>query len=126
MLEITIGNCYKCDLETIRDPNNSQYFWINRKDFEIKTKRNWQPIFDKYEDSSTQKYRKVLTPDITFQPNKIFVRSNLFEKTIKNCKETNLEFLRLKEKLGIWIYEEICDEEEFILMSEKSFIQHDV
>ena len=126
MLEITIGNCYKCDLETIHDPNNSQYFWINRKDFEIKTKRNWQPIFDKYEDSSTQKYRKVLTPDITFQPNKIFVRSNLFEKTIKNCKETNLEFLRLKEKLGIWIYEEICDEEEFILMSEKSFIQHDV
>ena len=67
-----------------------------------------------------------MTPDITFQPNKIFVRSNLFEKTIKNCKETNLEFLRLKEKLGIWIYEEICDEEEFILMSEKSFIQHDV
>ena len=67
-----------------------------------------------------------MTPDITFQPNKIFVRSNLFEKTIKNCKETNLEFLRLKEKLGIWIYEEICDEEEFILMSEKSFIQHGV
>ena len=67
-----------------------------------------------------------MTPDITFQPNKIFVRSNLFEKTIKNCKETNSEFLRLKEKLGIWIYEEICDEEEFILMSEKSFIQHDV
>ena len=67
-----------------------------------------------------------MTPDITFQPNKIFVRCNLFEKTIKNCKETNLEFLRLKEKLGIWIYEEICDEEEFILMSEKSFIQHDV
>ena len=67
-----------------------------------------------------------MTPDITFQPNEIFVRSNLFEKTIKNCKETNLEFLRLKEKLGIWIYEEICDEEEFILMSEKSFIQHDV
>ena len=67
-----------------------------------------------------------MTPDITFQPNKIFVRSNLFEKTIKNCKETNLEFLRLKEKLGIWIYEEICDEEEFILISEKSFIQHHV
>ena len=28
MLEITLGNCYKCDLETINDPNNSQYFWI--------------------------------------------------------------------------------------------------
>ena len=23
MLEITIDNCYKCDLETINDPNNS-------------------------------------------------------------------------------------------------------
>ena len=41
MLEITIDNCYKCDLETINDPNNSQYFWINRRDLEIETKRNW-------------------------------------------------------------------------------------
>ena len=32
MLEITIDNCHKCDLETIIDPNNSQYFWINRRD----------------------------------------------------------------------------------------------
>ena len=28
MLEITIGNCYKYDLEKINDTNNSQYFWI--------------------------------------------------------------------------------------------------
>ena len=34
MLEITIGNCYKCDSETINDPNNSQCFWINRRDLE--------------------------------------------------------------------------------------------
>ena len=40
MLEITIDNCYKYDLETINDPNNSQYFWINRRDLEIETKRN--------------------------------------------------------------------------------------
>ena len=26
MFEITIGNCYKCDLETIVDSNNCQYF----------------------------------------------------------------------------------------------------
>ena len=44
MLEITIDKCYKCDLETINDPNNSQYFWINRRDLEIETKRNWQVI----------------------------------------------------------------------------------
>ena len=47
MLEITINNYYKCDLETINDLNNSQYFWINRRDLEIETKRNWQAIFDK-------------------------------------------------------------------------------
>ena len=83
MLEITIDNCNKCDLETINDPNNSQYFWINRRDFEIEAKRNWQAIFNKCKDSSTQKYRKELTPNITFQPNKIFVRNDLFEKIIK-------------------------------------------
>ena len=59
MLEITIENCHKCDLETINDSNNSQYF-------ETETKRNWQVIFDKYKDLSTQKYRKELTPNITF------------------------------------------------------------
>ena len=44
MLDKTIDNCYKCDLETIIDPNNSQYFWINRRDLEIESKRNWQAI----------------------------------------------------------------------------------
>ena len=39
MLEITIDNRYKCDLETIKDPNNSQYFQINRRGFEIEIKR---------------------------------------------------------------------------------------
>ena len=80
MLDITIDNCNKCDIETINDPNNSQYFWINRRDLEVETKRKWQAIFDKCKDSSTQKYREELTPDITFQTNKIFVRNDLLEK----------------------------------------------
>ena len=132
MLEITIDNCYKCDLETVNDPINGQYFWINRRDFEIETKRNWQVIFDKYKDLSTQKYRKELTPNITFQPNKIFVRNDLFEKIIKSCKTTNLELLKLKEKLGLCLYHVIWDEQVFISMSEeifkeeKRFTQHDV
>ena len=117
MLEITIANCYKSDLETINDPNNSQYFWINRRDLEIETKRNWHVIFDKY---------KEIAPNIIFQPNKIFVRNNLFEKIIKSCKATNLEFLKLKGKLGSCLYEDICDEKDFILMSEENFKQHDV
>ena len=73
----------------------------------------------------TQKYRKELTPNITFEPNKIFVRNDLFEKIIKS-KATNFEFLKLKEKLGLCLYKDICDEQEFILMPEKSFIQHGV
>ena len=97
ILEITIGICQKCDFETIIDPNNSQYFWVNRRDLEIESKPNWQVIFDKYKDSSSQKYRKELTPNITFQPNKIFVRNDLFERIIKSCKTTNLELLQLKE-----------------------------
>ena len=110
MLEITIDNCHKYDLELIIDPNNSQYFWINRRDLESESKHNWQDIFDKCKDSLTQKYRKELMPDITFQPNKIFVRNSLFEKIIKSCGATNLEFLKLKEKLGLCLHEEICDE----------------
>ena len=126
MLEITIDNCYKCDLETINDPNNSQYFWINRRDLEIESKRNWQAIFDKCKDSSRQKYRKELTPNITFQPNKIFVRNDLFEKIIKSCKATNLEFLKLKEKLGLCLYEDICDEQELISTSEETFKEENI
>ena len=83
-------------------------------------------FFDKYKDLSTQKYRKELTPNITFQPNKIFVRNDLFEKIIKNCKATNLEFLKLKEKLGLCLYEDIYDKQEFILMSEKVIAHHDI
>ena len=93
MLEIAIDNCHKCDIETINDSNNSQHFWINRRDLEIESKHNWLAIFDKYKDSSTQKYRKHLTPNITSQPNKIFVTNDLFEKIIKSCKATNLGFL---------------------------------
>ena len=126
MLETTIDECHKCDLETVVDPNNSQYFWINRRDLKIERKRNWQVIFDKCEDSLRQKYRKELTPNITFQPNKIFLRNNLFEKIIKNCKATNLEFLKLKEKLGLCLYVVICDEQELISMPEEIFKEEKV
>ena len=132
MLEITIDNCHKCDLETINDPHNSKNFWINRRDLEIESKRNWQAIFDKCKDSSRQKYRKELIPNITFQPNKMFVRNNLFGKITKSCKATNLEFLKLKEKLVLCLYEDIFDEQELISMSEEIvkeeniFTQHDV
>ena len=93
------------------DPNNSWYFWINR-DLEIESKRNY---------SSSQKYRKELTPNITFQRRKTFVRNDLFERIIKSYKTTNLDFLKFKEKLGLCLYEVICNEQEFISMSEENF-----
>ena len=126
MLEITIDNCYKCDLETINDPNKSQYFWINGRALEIETKCNWQVIFDKYKNLLTQKCRKESTPNVTFQPNEIFLRNYLFEKIIKSCKVTHLEFLKLKEKLGLCFYEAIFYEKGFVLMSEKIITRHDI
>ena len=55
-----------------------------------------------------------MTPNIKFQPDRIFVRNDLFEQIIKSCKATNVEFTMLKEKLGIYPYEENYYEEELI------------
>ena len=56
-----------------------------------------------------------MTPNIQFQPDRIFTRNDLFERIIKSCKATNVEFLMLKEKLGLCPYGVICDEQEFVL-----------
>ena len=64
-----------------------------------------------------------MTPNIQFQPDKIFIRNDLFERIIKSCKATNIEFLILKEKLGLCPYEVICDEQEFILPEIKDDIK---
>ena len=29
MSQITSDDCNRCDLETVNDPHDSQYFWIN-------------------------------------------------------------------------------------------------
>ena len=119
MLEITSKNCYKCDLEIIIN-NNSQYFWINLGDFEVGTERKWLNIFNKHGNKSTLKYRKELTPNIKFQADRIFVRNDLFEQVIKSCKATNKEFLMLKEKLGICLYEENYYTEEIIQIQDNA------
>ena len=75
--------------------------------------RNWQNVFNKYGNSSTLKCRRELTPNIQFQPDRIFVRNDLFEGIIKSCKATNVEFLMIKEKLGLCPYEVICDEQVY-------------
>ena len=122
MLEIIRKNCYKCDLETIIIINDSQYFWINLRDFEAETGSKWLNIFNKQGNASTLKYKRELTPNIKFQPDRIFTRNYLFEKIIKSCKATNAEFTMLKEKLGICPYEENYNEEEIIKINiEESF-----
>ena len=64
-----------------------------------------------------------MTPNIQFQPDRIFTRNDLFERIIKSCKATNVEFLMLKEKLGLCPYEVICDEQEFILPEIQDYIK---
>ena len=66
--------------------NNSQYFWINLRAFDVETKSKWLNMFNNHGNASTLKYRKELTPNIKFQPDRIFVRNDLFEKIIKSCK----------------------------------------
>ena len=113
MLEITRKNCYKCDLETVID-NNSQYFWINLRDFETETESKWPNIFNKHGNKSTLKCRTELTPNIQFQADRIFVRNDLCEQVIKSWKATNIEFIMLKEKLVICLYGENYYQEEII------------
>ena len=121
MLQITRKNCYKCDLETILS-NDSQYFWINLRDFEAETESKWLNMFNKHGNASTLKYRRELTPNIKFQPDRIFIRNDLFEQIIKSCKATNAEFTMLKEKLGICPYEKNYNEKEIIKINiEESF-----
>ena len=122
MLEITKKNCYKCDLETVID-NNSQYFWINLRDFEVETESKWLNIFNKHGNKSTLKYRRELTPNIKFQADRIFVRNDLFEQVIKSCKATNIEFTMLQEKLGICLYEENYYEEGIIQIQDEESIK---
>ena len=69
--------------------NNSQYFWINLRDFEAETESKWLNMFNKQGNTS---YRRELTPNIKFQADRIFVRNDLFEKVIKSCNTTNIEF----------------------------------
>ena len=122
MLEITKKNCHKYDLEIIID-NNSQYFWINLRDFEVETESKWLNMFNKHGNKSTLKYRRELTPNIKFQADRIFVRNGLFEKIIKSCKATNAEFLMFKEKLGIYLYEKNYYEEEIIKIKDEEPIK---
>ena len=87
----------------------------------FETESKWLNIFNKHVYTSTLKYRKELTHK--FQPDKIFVRNNLFEQVIKSCKSTNIEFTMLKEKLDICLYEENYYEEKIIKIQDEKPIE---
>ena len=118
MLEITRKMCFKCDLETIID-NNSQYFWINLRDFEVKTESKLFNIFNKHGNKPTWKYGSI-----KFQADRIFVRNDLFEQVIKSCKATNTEFLMFKEKLGKCFYEEYFYKEEITKIQDEYHLKN--
>ena len=69
-------------------------------------------MFNEHGNASTSKYRGELTSNIKFQPDRIFVMNDLFEQIIKSCIATNAELTMLKEKLGIFPYEENYNEKE--------------
>ena len=111
MFEVTKKNCYKCDLETVID-NNSHYFWIILRDFEVETENKWLNIFNKHCNKSTLKYRRELTPNINFQVDRIFGRNDLFEQVIKSCKATNAEFTMFKKNLAYVFMKKITIKKE--------------
>ena len=45
---------------------------------------------------------------------------------MKSCDATNLEFIKLKEKLGLCLYEDISNEQELISMSKEIFKEENV
>ena len=69
------------------------------------------------------KYKKEIKPDIKFQTDKIFVRTDLFEQVIKTCKATNIEFAMFNEKLGICLYEENYYTEEIIQIQDEKPVE---
>ena len=106
MLEITRKKCYKCDLETIII-NDSQYFWINLRDFEAETESKWLNIFNKQGNVSTLKYRRELTPNIKFWSDRIFIRNDLFEQIIKIAKQLMQSLQCLKKSLAYVLMKKI-------------------
>ena len=66
------------------------------------------------------KYRREITPGIKLQADKIFVRNDLLGQAIKICKATNKEFLMLKKKLGICLYEDNYYTEEIMKIQDNT------
>ena len=77
MVQICKEEYKKREVEII---DKGRYFWVNRKDLEVESDvADWAAIFDKC-DLEKQKYRQELTPNVKYQPCRVFVRNDLVEK----------------------------------------------
>ena len=94
MLQIIKESYMKSETEVI---DKGKYFCINRKDLEIESDAIWRQIFDKC-DPEKQKYRQELTPNAKSQQCRVFVRNDLVERKIKNCRKSSKLFLEFKKK----------------------------
>ena len=96
MANITINSYLQCEIEII---DKGKYFWINRKDLEIESDvANWAMIFDKC-DLKKQRYRQELTPNAEYQRSRVFVRNDLVERKIKNCRKSSKKISEFKKKI---------------------------
>ena len=98
MIQISKEGYKKCEVEMI---DKGRYFWVNRKDLEVELDvANQAQSFDKC-DSEKQKYRQKLTPNAEYQGIRVFVRSDLVKRKIKNYRKLSKRFLELKKKVSI-------------------------
>ena len=107
ILEITIDNCQKCHLETIIDPNNSQYFWVNRRDLEIERRKS-EEIF-KEEKIFTQhdvenKQLKEEKEQLRKENEQLRKNNKVKDATIKESKKKPMEIKILKEDKNMTDY----------------------
>ena len=85
MVQISKEGYKKCEVEII---DKGRYFWVNRKDLEVKSDvANWAQIFDKC-DPEKLKYRQELTPNAEYQWCRVFLRNDLVERKIKSCRKS--------------------------------------
>ena len=112
MVQINIEEYKKYEVEII---DKGRYFWVNRKDLEVESDvANWAQIFDKC-DQEKQKYRQELTPNVKYQPCRVFVRNDLVEKKkLKAVENHQKDFQNSKKKLGLDPNVITCEKQDII------------
>ena len=118
MVQISKKWYEKCEVEII---DKERYFWVNRKDLEVKSEvTNWAQNFDKC-DPEKQKYRQELTSNAEYQRCRMFVQNDLVERKIKSCRKSSKKFLEIKKRLGLDPEVVTCDEQDIISALQVTF-----